>query len=99
MFVNVILLLFPKYVAVLENMRITDFYSTPGKRKRRFIDLCVVDANGNIDVIEIKKPFDGVLHSRGRYRGNSVPTRSFQHDHAGRKVRVPCLQLGRRRRE
>ena len=58
MVVNVILLLFPKYVAVLENVRIADFYSTPGKRKNRFIDLCVVDANGNIDVIEIKKPFD-----------------------------------------
>lgn len=77
MVVNVILLLFPKYVAVLENVRIADFYSTPGKRKNRFIDLCVVDANGNIDVIEIKKPFDDVLLSRGLYRGNSVPTKEL----------------------
>ena len=77
MVVNVILLLFPKYVAVLENVRIADFYSNPGKRKNRFIDLCVVDANGNIDVIEIKKPFDDVLLSRGLYRGNSVPTKEL----------------------
>lgn len=77
MIVNVILLLFPKYVAVLENVRIADFYSSPGKRKNRFIDLCVVDANGNIDVIEIKKPFDDVLLSRGLYRGNSVPTKEL----------------------
>ncbi len=77
MVVNVILLLFPKYVAVLENVRIADFYSSPGKRKNRFIDLCVVDANGNIDVIEIKKPFDDVLLSRGLYRDNSVPTKEL----------------------
>lgn len=77
MVVNVILLLFPKYVAVLENVRIADFCSSPGKRKNRFIDLCVVDANGNIDVIEIKKPFDDVLLSRGLYRGNSVPTKEL----------------------
>jgi hypothetical protein len=77
MVVNVILLLFPKYVAALENVRIADFYSAPGKRKNRFIDLCVVDANGNIDVIEIKKPFDDVLLGRGLYRGNSVPTKEL----------------------
>lgn len=77
MVVNVILLLFPKYVAVLENVRIADFYSNPGRRKNRFIDLCVVDANGNIDVTEIKKPFDDVLLSRGLYRGNSVPTKEL----------------------
>lgn len=77
MVVNVILLLFPKYVAVLENVRVADFYSSPGKRKNRFIDLCVVDANGNVDVIEIKKPFDDVLLSRGLYRSNSVPTKEL----------------------
>lgn len=77
MVVNVIPLLFPKYVAVLENVRIADFYSMPGKRKNRFIDLCVVDANGNIDLIEIKKPFDDVLLSRGLYRNNSVPTKEL----------------------
>jgi hypothetical protein len=77
MVVNVILLLFPKYVAVLENVRVADFYSTPGTRKNRFIDLCVVDANGNLDVIEIKKPFDDVLLSRGLYRNNSVPTKEL----------------------
>lgn len=77
MVVGVILLLFPKYVAVLENVRVADFYTTPGKRKNRFIDLCVVDANGNLDVVEIKKPFDDVLLSAGLYRGNSVPTKEL----------------------
>ncbi len=34
-------------MAVIENVRIADFCSTAGKRKSRFIGLCVVNANGN----------------------------------------------------
>jgi hypothetical protein len=33
-----ILLLFPKYVAVLEGVAVADFYFKPGFRKNRFID-------------------------------------------------------------
>lgn len=75
--IKVILLLFPKYVAVLEGVTVADFYSKPGTRKNRFIDICLIDAGGSIDVIEIKKPFDNVLLSRGLYRGNSVPTKEL----------------------
>ena len=77
MVVSVVLLLFPKYVAVLENVKIADFYSTPGRKKSRYIDLCLVDANGNIYLIEIKKPFDDVLLSRSLYRDNHVPTKEL----------------------
>lgn len=77
MIVKVILLLLPKYVAVLENVEIADFYSTPGQRRRRYIDLCLVDAGGTIDVIEIKKPFDDAIVSRSLYRDNSIPTREL----------------------
>jgi hypothetical protein len=75
--IKVILLLFPKYVAVLEGVTVADFYSKPGTRKNRFIDICLIDAGGSIDVIEIKKPFDDVLLSRGLYRGNNVPTKEL----------------------
>jgi hypothetical protein len=75
--IKVILLLFPKYVAVLEGVTVADFYSKPGTRKNRFIDICLIDAGGSIDVIEIKKPFDDVLLSRGLYRGNNVPTKAL----------------------
>jgi hypothetical protein len=75
--IKVILLLFPKYVAVLEGVAVADFYSKPGFRKNRFIDICLIDAGGSIDVIEIKKPFDDVLLSRGLYRGNNVPTKEL----------------------
>ena len=74
MIIKVILLIFPKYVAVLENVEIADFYSSPDKTKKRFIDLCLVDAGGNIDVIEIKKPFENLILSRWTYRDNSVPS-------------------------
>jgi Domain of unknown function (DUF4263) len=75
--IKVILLLFPKYVAVLENLMVADFYSKPGTRKNRFIDICLIDAGGSIDVVEIKKPIDDVLLSRALYRGNHVPTKEL----------------------
>lgn len=72
-----ILLIFPKYVAVLENVQIEDHYSTPGSTRTRFIDVALVDANGNLDVIEIKRPFDDVLLSKTQYRDNFVPTKDL----------------------
>jgi hypothetical protein len=75
--IKVILLLFPKYVAVLEGITVADFYSKPGTRKNRFIDISLVDAGGTVDVIEIKKPFNNVLLSRGLYRGNNIPTKEL----------------------
>lgn len=74
MITKLILLILPKYVAVLENVEIVDFYSSPGRTKKRFIDLCLVDAGGNMDVIEIKKPFDNVILRKTLYRDNSLPT-------------------------
>jgi hypothetical protein len=75
--IKVILLLFPKYVFVLQNVTVADFYSKPGARRNRFIDICLVDSSGRLDVIEIKKPFDDALLSRGLYRGNNVPTKEL----------------------
>lgn len=69
-----LLLLFPKYIKVLTNIRIPDYYSDPGKVTDRFIDIGLVDANGNFDVIEIKKPFDDKILRQTLYRGNSIPT-------------------------
>lgn len=69
-----LLLLFPKYIKVLENVTIHDYYSDPAKKTDRYIDIALVDSNGNLDVIEIKKPFDDKILRRGLYRGNSVPT-------------------------
>lgn len=73
MVIDFILLIFPKYVAVLQNVHIEDRYSRPGKVTPRYIDIALVDANGHIDVIEIKRPFDDLLLAKTIYRGNNVP--------------------------
>ncbi len=72
-----ILLLFPKYIAVLENLHIKDYYSNPQKTTNRYIDLTLVDANGNIDIIEIKKPFEKCLLSANTYRDNYTPKKEL----------------------
>jgi hypothetical protein len=72
-----ILLVFPKYVAVLENIQIEDHYSKPGTTTKRYVDIALVDASGNLDVIEIKRPFDDVLLSKTQYRDNFVPTKDL----------------------
>ena len=74
--VELLLPIFPKYVAVLENVHIKDFYSVSGKATDRFIDLLLVDANGSVDVIEVKRPRPYQLlskkpGSRGNYTPNS----------------------------
>lgn len=72
--VQFLLLLFPKYILVIENITIHDYYSIPGKKKDRYIDIGLVDSNGNLDIIEVKKPFDNKILRRTEYRGNSIPT-------------------------
>ena len=74
MMVHFLLLLFPKYILVIENITINDYYSTPGKKTPRYIDIGLVDSNGNLDIIEIKKPFDNKILRKREYRDNSIPT-------------------------
>ncbi|MCU7814972.1 MAG: DUF4263 domain-containing protein [Candidatus Thiodiazotropha sp. (ex Rostrolucina anterorostrata)] len=71
--VNFLLLIFPKYIAVLESLHIKDFYTNPVKVADRYIDLTLVDASGTIDIIEIKKPFANCLLSKSKYRDNYTP--------------------------
>lgn len=75
--IDFLLLLFPKYVAVLDNVPVKDFYSCPSKPKDRFGDIVLVDASGNIDLVEIKKPFPHSLLSTGKYRDSFTPKREL----------------------
>lgn len=67
------LLIFPQYIAVLENLNVKEYYSNPLKSTLRKFDLALVDANGGIDLIEIKKPVDNILIAKKVYRNNYVP--------------------------
>ena len=71
-----ILLLFPRYIHVLDNVEIKDKVSS-SKDKSRFFDLVMVDADGHIDLIEIKKPFDEGVLRKGKYRDNYIPAREL----------------------
>lgn len=72
--ISFLLLLFPKYIKILQNVTIPDYYSSPSKITHRHIDVALLDANGNLDIIEIKKPFDDKILRKSPYRGNSIPT-------------------------
>lgn len=70
---GLLLFVFPKYIAVLENVHIKDFYSNVDKATNRYIDLMLVGANGSVDIIEIKRPRINSLLSRKKYRNNYTP--------------------------
>lgn len=70
---QVVLLLFPKYIYAFKGVQIYDSYS----EKKRELDIMLVDANGHIDVIEIKKPFDEKILTNGVYRDNHIPMREL----------------------
>ena len=70
---QIILLVYPKYICVLDEVTIRDVYT----RKNRRVDYVLVDANGNIDIAEIKKPSDSPILSSSQYRQNYVPRRDL----------------------
>lgn len=70
---QIILLLYPKYIYVFENTPVKDDYS----RKIRKLDYLLVDAGGNTDIVEIKKPFDNCIITKNQYRDNYIPMREL----------------------
>ncbi|MCP4155127.1 MAG: DUF4263 domain-containing protein [bacterium] len=67
------LLIYPKYLYVFKEVPVRDTYN----QKNRRIDFLLVDAVGNTDIIEIKKPFDKCIVSDRKYRDNFVPLREL----------------------
>ena len=73
-----ILILYPKYIQVLHSVPVYDFYTSPGRTIKREIDVVLLDANGNMDIIEIKKPLANcVLSTNSSYRDNYIPRRDL----------------------
>lgn len=70
---DIVRLLNPKYIAAFTSVSIKDTLT----RGRRQVDILLVDANGNIDVIEIKKPFKAKIVTATTYRDNHVPHREL----------------------
>lgn len=74
---DLFLLVYPQYIAVLQNVHVREMYSNESKSTNRYLDLVLVGANGCVDIIEIKKPFERGLMSKNRYRDNHVPVREL----------------------
>lgn len=77
--VRLLLLIFPKYIAVLEKVSIKDFYPKGYKdQTKREIDIMLVDANGSVDIIEVKRPEPHQLLSKNPgSRGNYTPGKAL----------------------
>ena len=69
---EILQLLYPKYI--LCNREIT-FKGIDGYDKRP--DFLLVDTNGFVDILEIKKPDVRILTKQASYRNNYVPVREF----------------------
>jgi hypothetical protein len=70
---DIVRLLNPKYIAAINSVTIKD--SLTGGRRQ--LDIMLVDVNGNVDVIEIKKPFKARIVTTATYRDNHVPHREL----------------------
>lgn len=66
---DIILLLYPKYILVFKEALVRDTY----KNKNRRIDFLLVDANGSVDIIEIKRPANNKIITERAYRDNHIP--------------------------
>ena len=63
----------PKYIHVFREPRIHDSFNGIDRR----VDFLLVDASGNIDIAEIKKPSNDKLVTKGTFRNNHVPMREL----------------------
>lgn len=72
---QIILLLYPKYVFVFKEVPIN---AKPDEGiKTKYLDFLLVDTNGNTDIIEIKKPFENGIMTTGVFRDNYIPLREL----------------------
>ena len=67
-----ILLLYPRYIQALYKVNIP-IRKADGTKGHRQLDVLLLDADGHIDVIEVKRPSENDIFSSGNYRGNKYP--------------------------
>ncbi|MDE0092498.1 MAG: DUF4263 domain-containing protein [Oligoflexia bacterium] len=69
--IDIIRLIFPKYVAVFDKVKIKD------ENRNKELDYLLIDSEGYIDIIEIKRPLGCQVLSKNRYRDNYYPIREL----------------------
>jgi len=70
---DILRIVFPKYVHIVREAPVRDYYNN----KKRKIDFLLVDFNGNIDIIEIKRPYNNPILNDNKYRDNFVPLKEL----------------------
>lgn len=71
--VEIVLLLNPRYIKAFTEVRLWDADASTWRR----IDILLIDASGNVDVIEIKKPMGKPIMLPARYRDHHLPMRDL----------------------
>lgn len=71
--VEIVRLLFPKYLFAFREAPIID----DNRGAARSVDFLLVDALGNVDLLELKKPRSQTIMSLSYYRNNHVPLREL----------------------
>lgn len=69
---QVILLLYPKYLFAFTGVPIKDKIV-----RDRILDFLLIDSSGHVDIIEIKQPFDNCVMSENTYRNNYIPMKEL----------------------
>lgn len=70
---DIIRLLYPKYIQVFREAPVWD----PVGKKERYIDFLLIDSCGNVDIIEIKRPFDNCIVTKRQYRDSHIPMKEL----------------------
>ena len=70
---QILQLLFPKYIRVFEEVPVYDPYNKTNRR----LDFILVDSNGHIDIVEIKRPRGNNIITENVYRDNHIPMREL----------------------
>ena len=70
--------IYPQYIAVLRETTVPETISKHGKKTNRYLDHLLIEASGDVDILEVKRPFpkDNLLN-KTTYRDNYVPARQL----------------------
>lgn len=73
---QIVSLLYPRYAVPIEELVIDDYYSKKNKVSMRRIDIALFSLDGNICLVEIKKPKDSLssILKKGKERDNYLPS-------------------------
>lgn len=71
--IKIICLIFPKYISSFREVKIK-VNSTTSNKKNELVDILLINNYGNIDIIEIKKPYKNKIISKNVNRDNYYPS-------------------------